>query len=62
MLDQLQSDVRELLDLTRQAENFDATIAARQLVGQPIELGPGAAEERARKGQRIRALREKWNL
>lgn len=62
MLNELQPDLRELLDLVRQAENYDATIAAAQLAGQPIALGAGAAEERHRKGLRIDQPRAKWDI
>jgi hypothetical protein len=62
MLHELQPDLRELIDLVRQAENYDATVAARQLAGKPIDLGAGAADERRRKGLRIELLRTKWNI
>jgi hypothetical protein len=62
MLNELQPDLRELIDLVRQAENYDATLAAARLAGRPIELGAGAAEERHRQGLRIDQLRTKWNI
>lgn len=62
MLDQPRPDPRELIDLVRQAENYDATVAAAQLAGRPIDLGAGAADERHRKGMRIEQLRAKWNI
>jgi hypothetical protein len=62
MLDQLKPDMQELIDLVRQAENYDATLAASQLAGKPIDLRAGAADERRRKGERINSLRVKWNI
>lgn len=62
MLDQLQPDLRELIDLVRAAENYDATMAAAALAGTPIPAGPDAVAERQRKGQRIEQLRGKWNI
>lgn len=46
MLNNIQSELRELLDLVWQAENFDATLAADPSV-KPTEA---AFEERKRKG------------
>ena len=42
MLNELQPDMRELLDLVRKVENFDATVAASQMAGKPINPAPGA--------------------
>lgn len=39
MLTELQPDLRELLDLVRAAENYDATFVASQQLGKPIQLG-----------------------
>lgn len=37
MLNQLQPDLRELLDQVAKRENFDATLAAPRGAGKPIE-------------------------
>ncbi|MBD8531696.1 MULTISPECIES: hypothetical protein [unclassified Massilia] len=62
MLNELQPDLRELLDLVRKLENFDATLAASQMAGKPIEPAEGAYEERKRYEQRIIYLRNKWAI
>ncbi len=62
MLNELQPDLRELLDLVRAAENYDTTMAAAALAGSPIPAGVEAVAERARKSQRIEQLRGKWNI
>lgn len=36
MLNELQPDLRRLLDLTRKMENYDATLAAARGAGKPI--------------------------
>jgi hypothetical protein len=61
MLNELQPDLRELIDLVRAAENYDATMAAAALAGTPICAGADAVAERQRNGQRIEQLRGKWN-
>lgn len=61
MLNELQPDLRELIDLVRAAENYDATMAAA-LAGTPIAAGAEGIAERERKGQRIEQLRGKWNI
>lgn len=48
MLNELQPDLRELLDLVRKVENFDATVAAARAVGKPIDPTPDAQEARKR--------------
>ncbi len=62
MLNELQPDLRELIDLMRTVENYDATMTAATLAGTPIPAGADAVAERARKGQRIEQLRGKWNI
>jgi hypothetical protein len=62
MLNELQPDVRELLDLVRKIENFDATLAASQMAGKPISPAPDAYELRKRNEQRIVQLRDKWAI
>ena len=62
MLSELIPDLRELLDLTRKAENFDATLATRQQLGQPIEPTADARTERARMSERIVQLKIKWGI
>ncbi|MCL6485664.1 hypothetical protein AKG95_29210 (plasmid) [Janthinobacterium lividum] len=49
MLDELQFDLLELIDLVRQAENYDATMAAAALAGASITVDADAAAERQRK-------------
>jgi hypothetical protein len=62
MLNELQPDLRELFDLVRKVENFDATLAAYQLAGKPIQPAPDAYEQRRRNEQRIVQLRDKWAI
>jgi len=62
MLNQLQPDLRRLLDLTRKIENFDATLAAASAAGKPIEPGEEAYKERKRMEQESLHLREKWAI
>lgn len=62
MLTELQPDLRELLDLVRAAENYDATLATSQQMGKPIQPGPEAVAERERKTRRIAHLRAKWDI
>lgn len=59
MLNELQPDLRELLDLVRKVENFDATLAASQMSGNPIDPAPGAYDQRKRNEPRIVQLRDK---
>ena len=42
MLNELQPDLRELIELVRQAENYDATMAASALAGTPIAVSADA--------------------
>ena len=62
MLNELQPDLRELLDLVRKVENFDATLAASQMAGKPIEATQDAYDQRKRHEQRIVHLRDKWAI
>ena len=62
MLNELQPDLRELLDLVRKVENFDATVAAARAAGKPIEPTPEALDSRRRNEQRIVFLRDKWAI
>jgi hypothetical protein len=62
MLNELQPDLRELLDLVRKVENFDATVAAALAAGKPIDSTPDAQEARKRNEQRIVYLRDKWAI
>lgn len=62
MLTELPPDLRELLDLVRTAENYDATLAASRNLGAPIEPAADAIAERERKTRRIAQLRAKWDI
>ena len=62
MLNELQPDLRELIDLVRAVENYDATMAAAALAGTTIPASAAAVAEHQRKGQRIMQLRGKWNI
>ena len=62
MLNELQPDLRELLDLVRKVENFDATLAASQMAGKAIEPTQDAYDQRKRHEQRIVQLRDKWAI
>lgn len=50
MLNELQPDMRELIDLVHAVENYDTTIAAAALAGAQIPAGADAVAERTRKG------------
>ena len=50
MLNELQPDLRELIDLVRAVENYDTTMAAAALAGAPIAAGAEAVAERNCKG------------
>jgi hypothetical protein len=62
MLNELQPDMRELLDLVRKVENFDATLAASHMAGKPIEATQDAYDHRKSNEQRIVYLRNKWAI
>ena len=62
MLNELQPDVRKLIDLARKMENFDATLAAVRSAGKPIEPAPAALGERKRMELEYKHLREKWSI
>lgn len=62
MLNELQPDLRELLDLVRKVENFDATLAASHMAGKAIEPSQDAYDQRKRHEQRIVQLRDKWAI
>ncbi|WP_426211101.1 hypothetical protein [Massilia sp. TWP1-3-3] len=62
MLNELQPDVRKLLDLMRKMENFDATLGASRAAGMLIEPGPAAFDERKRMEPLSKHLREKWSI
>ncbi len=62
MLNELQPDLRELLDLVRKVENLDAILAASQLSGKPSTPAPDLYEQRGRNEQRIAQLRDKWAI
>jgi hypothetical protein len=62
MLNDLQSDIRKLVDLARRMENYDATLAAYRAAGKPIEPEPAAADERRRMELQSMDLREKWSI
>lgn len=62
MLNELQPDLRKLLDLVRKIENFDATVAAARAAGKPIDPTQSALAERKRMGLEAAHLREKWGI
>ncbi len=62
MLNELQPDMRKLLDLARKMENFDATLSAARSVGKPIEPALAALDERKRMELESKYLREKWSI
>jgi hypothetical protein len=62
MLNELQPDMRKLLDLARKMENFDATLATARSAGKPIEPAPAALDERKRMELESKHLREKWSI
>jgi hypothetical protein len=62
MLNELQPDVRKLLDLARKMENFDATLAAARAAGKPIEPAEAALDECKRMELESMHLREKWAI
>ena len=62
MLNELQPDVRKLLDLVRKMENFDATLAAARNAGNPIEPAQAALDERKRMELEAMHLRDKWSI
>jgi hypothetical protein len=62
MLNELQPDLRKLLDLVRKIENFDATLAAARAAGKPIAPTQPALDERKRMEQEAASLRNKWAI
>ena len=60
MLNFLQPDIREMLDLTQRIENFDATLAAANAAGKPIEPTPEGHAKRKQNELRLIELRSKW--
>lgn len=62
MLNELQPDIRKLLDLSRKMAHFDATLAVARSAGKPIEQAPAALDERKRMEFESKHLREKWSI
>jgi hypothetical protein len=62
MLNSIQADIREMLDLAKRIENFDATLAAANAAGQPIEPTPDAYDTRKHRERRLLELRSKWDV
>lgn len=62
MLNDLQPDLRELINLVHAVEKYDTTMAIAEHAGKPIAAGTVAVAEHQRKSQRIAQLREKWNI
>lgn len=62
MLNQLQSDLRRLLELTRKMENFDATLAVARDMGKPIIPDQAALDKHKRMGIEAVELRAKWDI
>ncbi|RYF46548.1 MAG: hypothetical protein EOO38_13900 [Cytophagaceae bacterium] len=62
MLNSIQADIREMLDLAKRIENFDATLAAANVAGQPIEPTPDSYDTRKHHERRLIELRSKWDV
>lgn len=62
MLNDLQSDIRKLVDLARRMESYGATLAAYRAAGKPIHPEPAAVDERKRMEVDSMHLREKWSI
>ena len=62
MLNELQPDMRKLIDLVPKIENFDATIAAARTTGESITPTRRALDERSRMEQEAVHLRTKWAI
>jgi hypothetical protein len=62
MLDELLTDLRTLLDLTRRIENFDATIIACSIHGQPVKVTPEELDERHDMMTKASRLKAKWGI
>lgn len=62
MLERLVPEMRELLDLVRETERFDAVRNDHMMSGNPINLGQGAVEEYLRKCARIAQIRSHWGI
>jgi hypothetical protein len=62
MLDDLLPDLRMLLELTRRIENFDATILACSIHGQPIKVTPDELDERHEMMTRASRIKAKWGI
>lgn len=62
LLDSLKTDITEMIDLAQRIENYDATVAASQALGKPIEPANAAHVERRRRGERLAELRIKWGV
>jgi len=62
MLEDLLPDIRTLLDLTRRIEQFDATILACSVHGQPIKVSPEELEERHEMMTQASRLKSKWGI
>lgn len=62
LLDSLKNEISEMIDLAQKIENYDATVAASQTLGKPIEPADAACVERRRRGARLAELRIKWGV
>lgn len=62
MLNNIQNDLRELLDLVREVAGYKATLAASHLHGNSIRPGAQAVSEQGRKVARIVQLKQKYDL
>jgi len=62
LLNNLKTDISEMIDLAQKIENYDATLAASQTMGKPIEPGEAAHAERRLRGERLADLRIKWGV
>lgn len=62
LLDSLKNEITEMIDLAQRIENYDATVAASQMLGKPIEPADAAHVERRCRGERLAELRVKWGV
>lgn len=62
MLNELQPDIRKMIELARKLENYDATLAAMRVAGTPIEESDASHAQRRQQEQQLMALQDKWGV